>query len=266
MTTRRSVVVTGIGAWARGVPDWSTLRGILHGESAPADDAPLRPSADALSGPERRRAPDSVRLAVEVASQACAMARCDPLTTPCVFASTWGDIATTDYVCATLARTPLELSPTRFHNSVLNAPAGYWTIATGCTAASSAVTAHHRSFAAGLLESLALACADGGPVLYAACDTASAGPLAETTRTTLAFGVALVLDSDPGPGASLRWSLGGGTESPLPRLGAPLQPVADDNPSNAHALALLSALADRDHRRLVLPLSPGLALDLETSP
>ena len=77
----------------------------------------------------------------EVAAQACAMAARDAAALPCVFASTHGDLAITDYMCATLAGAPRELSPTKFHNSVHNAPAGYWTIATHCHAASNAVCA-----------------------------------------------------------------------------------------------------------------------------
>ena len=49
-----------------------------------------------------------------------------------MFASTYGDLAITDYMCSTLAKAPMTLSPTRFHNSVHNAAAGYWSIATAC--------------------------------------------------------------------------------------------------------------------------------------
>ena len=45
-----------------------------------------------------------------------------------------------------------QLSPTRFHNSVHNAPAGYWGIATGAMAAVDGLCAFDASFAAGLLE------------------------------------------------------------------------------------------------------------------
>lgn len=266
MNAPHPVVVAGIGAWIRGTPDWPALRAILRGERGFVDDAPARPSADRLPGAERRRAPDSVRLAVDVATQACATARCDAATVPCVFASTWGDEAITDYVCATLARDPLELSPTKFHNSVLNAPAGYWTIATGCTAASSATTAHHYSFGAGLLEALALACAEDTPVLFASCDVASTGPLAEITRTTLPFGAALVLAPSPASGPRLDWSLRDGDAELRHVFAPPLRKVAGDNPTNAHALVLLSALAAGERARVTLPLSSGLSLALEITP
>jgi len=266
MNARRTIAVTGIGAWTQGVPDWTTLRGVLRGERSLAEDAPAKPAANLLPAAERRRAPDGVRLAAEVAAQACAMAGCDAAALPCIFASTQGELAITDYVCETLAHTPLELSPTKFHNSVLNAPAGYWTIATGCIAASSAVSAHHRSFSAGLLEALSLACAETTPVLFACCDVASTGPLIEMTRTSLAFGAALVLSPHSVSGARFAWSLREGIAAAPAPAGLPLPAVAGDNPANAQALALLSALAWDDRTTLALPLSTGLSLDMEITP
>ncbi|HEX5960022.1 MAG TPA: beta-ketoacyl synthase chain length factor [Rhodanobacteraceae bacterium] len=266
MSAALQVSLTGIGAWLHGAPDWPSLRGILRGERGLAADAPARPAADVLPAAERRRAPDGVRLAAEVARQACAMAGADPASLACVFASTHGELAITDYVCETLARAPLELSPTKFHNSVLNAPAGYWTIATGCTASSSAVTAHHRSFAAGLLEATVLACAEATPVLFASCDVASMGPLAEMTRTTLAFGAAFVLVPDAAAGANLRLIPAARDPGAAQPPALAVRGVAGDNPANAHALALLATLARDKPARLVLPLSTGLSLEMEITP
>lgn len=263
MSARLEVGITGIGAWLVGAPDWAALRGVLAGAHGLASDAPARPGADLLPAAERRRAPDSVRLAAEVARQACAAAAIDPATLPCVFASSHGDVAITDYVCETLARAPGDLSPTKFHNSVLNAPAGYWTIATGCTAASSALTARHASFAAGLLESATLACADDIPVLCACCDVASTGPLAQMTRTTLPFGMALVLDPKAARRPRLGFALRAGAAGEPVAPALALRGVAGDNPANAHALALLAMVAARDQGRLALPLSRGLSLELE---
>ena len=64
---------------------------------------------------ERRRAPDSVAVALEVAARACEQAELDPTTLCSVFASTHGDLVVTDSVCETLAKTPLLTSPTKFH-------------------------------------------------------------------------------------------------------------------------------------------------------
>ena len=265
MSAPLSLRITGIGAWAPGVPDWRHLHGILSGKYMPVDDA-ARPAGVMLPAAERRRAPDGVRLAAEVAAQAATMAAIDPAAVPCIFASTHGEIGITDYVCETLARAPLELSPTKFHNSVLNAPAGYWTIATGCTTTSSAVSAHHRSFAAGLLEAAVFACAEDTPVLFASCYVASSGPLVEMTRTTLAFGMALVLVPNGSAGATIDLALGAAEHEPFADAGLALPGIAGDNPANAHALALLQRLAAETTSRLRLPLSSGLSLDMEITP
>jgi hypothetical protein len=267
MSALPALRIAGIGAWMQGAPDWPTLRALLQGAHEGATEVPSRPAADALPAAERRRAPDGVRLAAEVAAQATAMAGMDASMLPCIFASTHGELAITDYVCETLARAPLELSPTKFHNSVLNAPAGYWTIATGCTLASSATTGHHASFATGLLEAAAFVLAEDTPVLFASCDVASSGPLADMTRTTLAFGAAVVLAPSADAGTRLALSLEPRTaaapHTPFPLA---LANVAGDNPTNAHALALLATIAGERAARLALPLSNGVSLELEVTP
>lgn len=265
MTATLRVRIAGIGAWLPGAPDWTSLRGVLLGEGELAADAPAKPTAEVVPAAERRRAPDGVRLAAEVAAQACAAAGMEASALPCVFASTYGELAITDYVCATLADAPLELSPTKFHNSVLNAPAGYWTIATGCTAASSAVAAQFATFGAGLLEAAALACADGTPVLFACGDVAATGPLAEWMRSTQPFGVALVLAPDAGAGTTIEIDIVAQASTPA-SAGAAIRAVAGDNPANGEALALLSALATKQPARLALHLAPALSLALGITP
>ena len=135
-----AATVAGIGFWADGVPSWDDARAFAAGGALP-EGAPKRPSPGLLAPNERRRAPGTVAVALEVAQAACAAAGRDPATLPSVFASTHGDLAITDYMCATLADAPAEISPTRFHNSVHNAAAGYWTIGTGCLRPATAVSA-----------------------------------------------------------------------------------------------------------------------------
>ncbi len=193
------VAIAGIGMCAPGLPDWNSARVLLADTRAPADAAPIRPAPNLLAPNERRRAPESVLLALAVAEQACAMAGSDPRELPNVFASSYGDLAINDYLCALLARAPKELSPTKFHNSVHNAAAGYWTIASGCMASSSALSAGADTFAAGLLEAALLAVTESTPVLFAAFDVAAIGPLADVVTTTAPFGVAFVLTPQRAP-------------------------------------------------------------------
>lgn len=194
--SRLQVYLQGVGVWSTQLADFAALRGALRGEAA--GTPPARPPAARLPANERRRAPESVLLAAEVADQAVAMSGLDASTLACVFASSHGDQPIMDYMCAVLAKAPAELSPTRFHNSVHNAPAGYWTIATGCHAPSNAVCAQQASFGAGLLEAASLALADARPVLLVCSDTAGSGPLAGITGCATPFACALVLSPQPG--------------------------------------------------------------------
>src|SRR5580704_15415156 len=129
-----------------------------------------RPQPSILPPNERRRAPDTVAVALEVAHAACVQAGRDPAQLPTIFASTYGDLAITDYMSGTLAKAPATLSPTRFHNSVHNAAAGYWSIATGCRQPYCALGAGAYTFAAGLFAAALQVHADQTDVLLVAYD------------------------------------------------------------------------------------------------
>ena len=259
------VVIEGIGVWSAELPGWEAGRAVLRGEREIAGGGPARPAPALLAANERRRAPDSVLLALDVAQQACAMAGRDVATLASVFASAYGDLPISDYLCAELLRAPHELSPTKFHNSVHNAPSGYWAIATGCMASTSAVSAGAATVGAGLLEAALLAVTEQVPVTYAAYDVAAAGPLADVIPCRSALALALVLaPARAGAGAALRLRL----EPPLATALAPepglLHAAHQDNPV-AYGLPLLAALARGEATVLRLPAGPRLDLNLEVS-
>ncbi|MET0935219.1 MAG: beta-ketoacyl synthase chain length factor [Luteibacter sp.] len=241
MSAALTVWVKGVGLWAPGAAGWDAFQAIVAGASEPGSDA--RPVADVLPPNERRRAPESVLLAAAVAGQAVRMSGLDAAALPCVFASAHGDQVITDYMCATLATAPTELSPTKFHNSVHNAAVGYWTIATHCHASSSAVSGGETAFGAGLLEAATLAVADDTDVLLASYDIAGAGPLGEMTNTTGPFAIALVLSPHPGEGL-LRLDLtpAPGNIGSEPTGNAWVDALTSSNPS-AHAIPLAHAIA-----------------------
>lgn len=243
------VHIEGIGWWAPGAADWDSARVLLR-EGRPLPNAGHgTPAAQVLPPNVRRRAPEPVLIASEVGAQACAMAARDGADLPCVFASIHGDLAITDAMCATLAANPRELSPTQFHNSVHNAAVGYWTVATRCHAASSAVSAWHGSFGAGLLDAAVEAVAGSAPVLFVAGDIAAHGPLATVIHSAAAFGAALVLSPEPGERslATLR----------LRHEAQPAPPECTGDALLATALPLFAALARAQPARI--RLSDGVA-------
>lgn len=192
-TTLPVVAVEGVAFWSPRLPGWNVARAVIRGEQ----DAPAatisRPAPTLLAPTERRRAPDTVAVALEVAARACEAAQRSPAEVPSVFASTHGDLAISDYMCATLVNTPTLISPIRFHNSVHNAAAGYWSIGTGSYAPYTAISAYQHTFGAGLLESVTQIACENRPVLYVAFDIEARGALATMAPSRGVLGVALIL-------------------------------------------------------------------------
>jgi hypothetical protein len=271
--SRLRVHVEGVAFWAPTLPGWPVARAAFRGEGAAVEPPAKRPAPELLAPAERRRAPDSVALALEVAAAAVRESGRDPARLPSVFTSSQGDLAVNDYMCTTLASQPLLISPTRFHNSVHNAAAGYWTIGTGCMAASTALAAFDGSFAAGLLEAATQCAADATPVLLVAFDVQATGALASVTASEGLLAAAFVLAPEAGARTQATFDIelaAGGATALRSSAARALQgnAMADMLPF-AEALAL-DALAEPGEpgacESLVLPLSRALALRLTRAP
>ena len=93
--------IAGIGYWANGPAGLERRASRSRRRDASGKRRNLRRNCWRQN--ERRRAPESVAVALEVALAACTASGRDPSTLPSVFASTHGDLAITDYVASTLA-------------------------------------------------------------------------------------------------------------------------------------------------------------------
>ncbi len=217
-----------------------------------------RPQPLILPPNERRRAPDTVAVALEVAQAACTNAGRDPRQLPSVFASTYGDLAITDYMCGTLATAPLTLSPIRFHNSVHNAAAGYWSIATGCRQPYSALGAGRYTFAAGLFAAALQVCADQTDVLLVTYDIEARGPLARIAHSRGILGVALVL-SVASAAVPLRLQLA------ITETASREDSLSGSANAMAASLPLVAALERTGTGAVTLPLGPTSSLEVRVS-
>jgi hypothetical protein len=189
----------GIGVLGPGLDGWTASAAVLSGASTYIAQPTVLPMPEGLPPAERRRLGRVVKLALAVGQQAVAKAGADPTALPSVFSSSGGDGHNCHEICEALARDEKSISPTRFHNSVHNAAAGYWSIATGCKASSNALCAFDASFGAGLLESVTQVVVDRTRVLLVAYDAQYPEPLFAKRPIPEAFGVALVLAPDTGP-------------------------------------------------------------------
>ncbi|MFP3889488.1 beta-ketoacyl synthase chain length factor [uncultured Ralstonia sp.] len=262
--TRLSAFIESIGLLGPGLRDWPDAAQVLAGHATYVPERTALPAPAGLPPAERRRTGQVVKVALAIGHEAVTASGRDAATLATVFASSGGDGLNCHVICETLAGEDRQLSPTRFHNSVHNAPAGYWSIATHAMAPSNVLCAHDGSFAAGLLESLCQVAVDAVPNLLIAFDGDYPEPIRAFRPVPDAFGVALVLAPQASAHALARIDARL-TDAPATVLTAPeLEQLRRDNPA-ARALPLLAALAARRSASVVLDYLPDtrLQVDLE---
>lgn len=257
--------IDGIGLLGPGFNDWPSSRAVLTGAAAYQHQATVMPAPASLPPAERRRCGPIVKLSLAVGHEAAAMAGLDVATLPTVFSASGGDGKTCHEICEMLASADRLISPTRFHNSVHNAAAGYWSIAAGAMATSSVLSAYDASFGAGLLEALAQVVVDHTPCLLIACDTTYPQPLRQARPIPDEFGIALALVPARSAQSLARIS--------VTLSGAPAARMADSALEQlrisipaARSLPLLLSLARRESAALVLDYLDNRRLALEVSP
>ena len=254
--------VEAVGVLGPGLPDWSATARVLTGDAPWEAAATVLPPPACLPSAERRRTGAVVRLTLAVGLEAVGSAGVDPAEVPAVFASSGGDGQNCHEICETLASAARELSPTRFHNSVHNAPAGYWGIATGATAAANSLCAYDASFAAGLIEALCQVAVERTRVLLIAYDTSYPEPMRSVRPIPDAFGVALLLAPAASRAALARLELGW-SEAAADRMADPaLERLRASIPA-ARSLPLLTQLARATSGRVVIDYLDGARIALE---
>ena len=247
------VQIVGLGVWGPTFSNWKEFSiGVNTG--AWQSGTVLQPAL--IPARERRRAPQSVKLAVEVMTQACEMASLDPTETAAVFSSAMGDMQITDYLCRTLATAPRAVSPTRFHNSVHNATTGYWSITNQSHAATSAISAYTYTASMAFLEAAIQSLEDQTPVVLVTQEMAAPKLLHNTCPSNQPFSAAILLTSlgtCPNPIASVEFSLSKKT-CDWPKLPADLRQQLEGN-FGAKLVPLLATIASNGLTRDITPVN-----------
>lgn len=248
--------VEAVGILAPGLPDWEGARGVLAGHRAllPAPLAPCAP--ESLSPVERRRSSPTVRLAIAAAEQALRCTAIAPQDLTLVFASREADGAITHALCEALAGSR-EVSPTQFHNSVHNAPSGYYSIAMKVKLGATSLCRGRWTFSAGLLSAAVHALCDGTPVLYVCYDSPLPTPLSVEMPVVAATAIALVITPEPATATLASWEL-----AVEPAEGDPAwpdwMPAAWQANASARGFETLSTLCGPAGANAAAPLSPEL--------
>jgi hypothetical protein len=223
----------------------------LAGSACYREQEPSDPAVTLLPPNEQRRSSESVRWAIHVAQESVAQAKVEPRDLAMVFASSCGEAEVLDRICTALASPQRQVSPTLFHQSVHNAPAGYWSIATSCQHPSTALSCYDSSFSCGLLEAAAYLSMDEESVLLVAYDVPPPPPLFPARPVGAKFAVALTLTHRPAPSSF--------TTLAIELRRRPLQPATIMNDRKLEALRLATPAARS------LPLLSAIAKSRSTS-
>lgn len=256
------VQLLGVGLWSDVAPDWPSAQRQLRGLALPVatEPAPRPPAADILPPTERRRATTGTRLAIAVATEALTEAGLDGAVIPSVFTSSASNPQIIHELCDAMSSGDYAISPTRFHNSVHNSPAGYFSIGMGNRRASTSIGAGDESAAAGLLETAAQTLSLDEPVLFVSFDFGYPYPLLERRDVRGQWAVAMVL-APPGFAGPVVATLQLEWVAEPPAVATPfatpaLAEASTHNPTG-RLLPLLRALANDDTAPVSLRMPAG---------
>ncbi|MGJ8667963.1 MAG: beta-ketoacyl synthase chain length factor [Oceanococcus sp.] len=248
--------ILGLGVCAPGLPNWADAQAVLRGENAWQEENDFKfPPPPRLPRNERRRATPLTRLA---------FAACDDALTQwsgeeppqSIFASCSGDMDIIDGICRGLCVEPIGLSPMQFHNSVHNAAAGYWSIASQDRKPSISLSAYEGSFAAGLLEAAMLLYEQPQqPVLMVCYDVATVSPMRSARDVSQPFASAWLLGHKSMQGLGCI-QLDAIDASPTSSCSDGLESLRCSNPA-ALALPLLQAIARTESKSIIVPAGAG---------
>lgn len=250
--------IEGIGVYAQGLQGWRDAQAVMRGERTRGAQPLARYKPALLPANERRRATDIVRIAFGACEDAIGERTGEARQLAAVFASSGGDYAVHDRICRTLLDDEPMVSPTLFHNSVHNAAAGYWSIATGAMAPSVSLSAFDDSVAAGLLEAMPLLEQDGLPCLLVCADCEVAGPMRRCRPIEESFACALWLAPERSANAlaSIEVTLHPQNTAETACGDPGLERLRRNNPA-ARILPLLHLLASGGHGEVRLARSAG---------
>ena len=260
-----SVGLQAIGVVAEGLAGWRETASLLRGERpySGGELPSLRPSM--LKPNERRRTTRTIKIALQAAEEALKEWP-HPERLLSIFSSSEGDLDIIDQICIALSRDDRPVSPTQFHNSVHNAPAGYWSIGSGSRQASSSLAGLNGSFAAGLMEAAVQVAAERKPALMVGYDQPPPPLLKAFMPIASPFAVALLLTPQTDSSGIAELLLKPATTDHESKMSDPaLEQLRLAAPA-ARSLPLLEAAARRESANLTMPYLPGLKLQLDITP
>jgi len=261
-----TLFVEAISVNAPGLDGWQNTKSILSGDSKYEDIAMPKYVPKFLPANERRRTTAVIKLALQVADAAMQETDIPANNTCSVFATSEGDTHIVDTICVALLSEEPMVSPTNFHNSVHNAPAGYWAMAMESRQASTSLSGFSSTYSQGLLEAATMVCTENLNTLLVAYDSPPPEPLLGSAPMKTAFGTAQLLCPAQRTTSFARLDISLVKDKTSDSMNDhDLETMRLGNPA-ARSLPLLQAIANHTERTVILPYLDTLQLSVKYSP
>ncbi len=256
----KAIYINSLSIAAPGLVGLEQATPVLKGEQAWQSVEFPKLAPQLLPANERRRMTNYIKLAISVADQASTSDK----SLGAVFASSYGDLYITDHICNSLSQTPKFISPTQFHNSVHNAPSGYWAIAAKSTAASTSLSTGDSSFSSGLLEAVTQVLSTEKDILLVAYDYPATAPLDKCVDISEPFATACVLSLTKNNNSygSIKLSVNNEEKTCSQCRNQSLNQLQNSNPI-AQSLPLLETLITKSTNSVYLPYLNDSKLKVE---
>ncbi|MBX7228500.1 MAG: beta-ketoacyl synthase chain length factor [Burkholderiaceae bacterium] len=260
-----SVFVEAVGICGPGLGGWAAAKPCLQDERMWKLQATVIPTPELLTPSERRRIGLPVKLAIAAGCDALTQTHLSVQSISTVFTSSCADGDNCHPICETLAMTERLISPTRFTNSVHNAPSGYWGIALQARASSTSICAFDASFSAGLLEAASQCLFNQTPVLLIAYETPYPQPLHDKRPLLESMSVALLLAAQVSSSSQAKLDISMINKPATSMDTLELDKVRLGIPA-ARSLPLLKLLANKKRGVAVLEYLNPFSLNVELNP
>jgi len=202
-----TVYLKAVSIIALGIDNWEMAKDIFSNKTNYAHVKVGKKLPTMLSANESRRCSRTIQLALNSVLQLTEKTPFNSEDTNYVFTSCNGDLSVFHHISTALSQQGRPVSPTKFHNSVHNAPAGYASIGLKSKSPSTSICAYKDSFSAGLLEAFVQCITDNTQCLLCGYDEIPPEPLLSLFPIDDDFAYSLLLSAYSEPATAIENSI-----------------------------------------------------------
>jgi len=261
-----SLFINSVSIVAPGIENWQQFKNIVAGSEEYKKTEMPKFVPDILPANERRRTTALIKMVLHAATEAVKGSDIVANEMSSVFSSAVSDLKILDRICSDLLLEDHPVSPIQFHNSVHNAPAGYWSIGTGSRHPSNSIAAGLGCAVVGLIEAGSMALIEHETVLLVIYDCPGTGLLRDAAQVEIPFACAMVLTAQQSAHSIAKIQLLGSTEMPCqPLENKALAGLCADNMA-AYGLLLLEPIARNESKTVSMPHTTDLQYRVSIEP